>query len=133
VLAEEFFHSGTAALSAHASYRKLHRLRLQAKRFRYTLELFERFYGSEMPLGAEILKELQDLLGTINDCATTVVILGRDRRAVAAISKLLRQHKTVLQTYARSQFIPQKLDWWKRWLAQPRGAPRKGAPIPGKF
>ncbi len=51
-LAEEFFDSGTAALAAHASYQKLHQFRLQAKRFRYTLELFERFYGSEMASGA---------------------------------------------------------------------------------
>lgn len=122
-LAEEFFDSGRAALSAHASYQKLHRFRLQAKRFRYTLELFESFYAREMPLGAEILKELQERLGAINDCATTIVVLGRDRRAVAAVGQLLRQRKAVLQSYARSQFVPQKLDWWKRWLAQPaRGA-----------
>jgi hypothetical protein len=72
-----------------------------------------------MSQGAEILKELQDRLGAINDCATTLVILGRDRRAVAAMGELLRQRKAVLQTYARGQFGPQKLDWWKRWLAQP--------------
>jgi CHAD domain-containing protein len=117
--AEEFFTSGTDALSAHASYRKLHQFRLQAKRFRYTLELFENFYGTEMPQGMEILKEIQDRLGAINDCATTIDMLGRDRRATAAVGKLLRQRKAVLQSYAKSQFVPQKLDWWKRWLAQP--------------
>ena len=119
-LAEEFFASGNDAISADASDRKLHRFRLQAKRFRYTLELFESFYGTEMSQGAEILKELQDRLGAINDCATTIVIIGRDRHAAAAVGKLLRQRRAVLQTYARSQFVPQKLDWWKRWLAQPR-------------
>ena len=118
-LAEEFFDSGTVALAAHASYQKLHKFRLQAKRFRYTLELFERFYGSEMASGTGILKELQDRLGGINDCVTTIVILERDRRAVAAVGKLLRQRKALLQTSARSQFSPRKLDWWKRWLAQP--------------
>lgn len=118
-LVGEFFDSGNAAVSAHASHQALHRFRLQAKRFRYTLELFERFYGSEMAAGSEILKELQDRLGAINDCATTIVILGRDRRVVAAVDKLLRQRKAVLQTYARSQFASQKLDWWKCWLAQP--------------
>jgi len=123
LLAEEFFASGTAALSAHADYHKLHQFRLQAKRFRYTLELFESFYGTEMQKGMEILKELQDRLGAINDCAATITILERDRRAVAATGKLLRQRKTVLQEYARSQFVPQKLDWWKRWLAQPARSP----------
>jgi CHAD domain-containing protein len=119
VLAEEFFASGRAALAAHASYQKLHQFRLQAKRFRYTLELFESCYGSEMANGAGILKELQDRLGALNDCATTIVVLGGDRRAVAAVGKLLGQRKAVLQTYARLQFAPEKLDWWKRWLAQP--------------
>ena len=119
VLAQEFFDSGAAALAAHASYQKLHQFRLQAKRFRYTLELFERFYGSEMASGAEILRDLQDRLGAINDCATTIIILGRDLPAAASIDKLLRQRTAVLQSYARSQFVPEKLDWWKRWLAQP--------------
>jgi CHAD domain-containing protein len=123
VRADEFFTSGRAALSARADYHKLHQFRLQAKRFRYTLELFESFYGTEMQKGAEILKELQDRLGAINDCATTITILGRDRRAVAAIGKLLRQRKAVLQKYARSQFVPQKLEWWERWLAQPTRSP----------
>ena len=118
-LAEEFYDSGTVALTPHASYRKLHQFRLQAKRFRYTLELFEHFYGNEMASGTGILKELQDRLGAINDCATTVVILERDRHAIAALGKLLRQRKAVLQNYARSQFVPQKLNWWKGWLAQP--------------
>jgi hypothetical protein len=76
-----------------------------------------------MESGAGILKELQDRLGAINDCATTIVILGRDRGAVAAVGKLLRQRKAVLQSYARSQFVPEKLDWWKRWLAQPARSP----------
>ena len=118
-LAQEFFDSGKAAISAHASYQTLHQFRLQAKRFRYTLELFERFYGSEMASGAGMLKELQDLLGAINDCATTLVLLGRDRHAVAAVGKLLRQRKARFKTHARSQLVPQELDWWKRWLAQP--------------
>ncbi len=118
-LAEEFFDSGRAAISTRANYQTLHRFRLETKRLRYTLELFERFYGSDMSEGAEILKEFQDRLGAINDCATTIVLLGRDRRAVAAVGKLLRHRRTLLETHARSQFTAQKLDWWKRWLAQP--------------
>jgi len=118
-LAEEFFASGKAALSARADYRKLHQFRLQAKRFRYTLELFEHFYEAEMASGEGILKELQDRLGAINDCATSIVIIGSDHRAVTAVGKLLRQRRTALEKYARAQFVPQRLEWWKRWLAQP--------------
>jgi CHAD domain-containing protein len=117
-LAEIFFAAGKAAVSPRASYRELHRFRLRTKRFRYTLELFARFHGTEMAHGVAILKGLQDRLGAINDCVTTIAILGRDRRAAAAVGKLLRQRKARLQTFARSQFVPKKENWWKRWLAQ---------------
>jgi CHAD domain-containing protein len=118
-LAEEFFAAGNAAISTHGSYRTLHQFRLHAKRFRYTLELFDDFYGTEMARGAQILKELQDRLGAINDCATTIELLGRDRRAVAAVRKLLRRRRAALHRYARGRLVLKNLIWWKRWLALP--------------
>ena len=90
-LAEVFFRSGDAAAAPNSSYRKLHRFRLRAKRFRYTLELFEGFYRSEMAAGAKVLKGVQDRLGAINDCVTTIDLLAEDPGAVAAIEKLLIQ------------------------------------------
>ncbi|MEO8050689.1 MAG: CHAD domain-containing protein [Acidobacteriota bacterium] len=119
-LVEEFFASGRAAISTHASDQTLHQFRLRAKRFRYTLELFERFYGSEMERGSEILKHLQDRLGAINDCATTIEMLGADRGAAAAVGKLLRKRRAALHAYALGRFAAKELDWWKRWLALPR-------------
>ena len=118
-LADEFFAAGRAAISEEASYQTLHKFRLQTKRFRYTLDLFERFYGAQMALGAKILKELQDRLGAINDCATTIDLLKRDRRAVTALSKLLGQRRITLLTYARGQFSEESLAWWKKWLSRP--------------
>ncbi len=49
---------------------------LSSKRFRYTLELFEQFYGSEMERAAEAMKGVQDRLGAINDCAATIDLLA---------------------------------------------------------
>ena len=49
---------------------------------------------------------------------TERVISEEDARAVAALGKLLRKRRAALQSYARSQFTAQKLDCWKRWLAQ---------------
>ena len=118
-LAEDFFQTGAAATVAGASYASLHRFRLRAKRFRYTLERFERFYTSEMVRGAKDLKGLQDRLGAINDCVVTMDLLGRDRHATGVVGKLLHERKGAFQSYWRSRFAPSRLAWWKGWLARP--------------
>jgi CHAD domain-containing protein len=118
-LVEGFFAAGTTAAVAGASPQTMHQFRLSSKRFRYALELFERFYGSEMARSAKALKGLQDRLGAINDCVTTIDLLGRDRRAVTAVRKLLGQRTVEFQSYWRSQFAPWRLAWWKRWLSRP--------------
>ena len=63
----------------------LHRLRLNVKRFRYTLELFRPCYGNGLEQRLEALKRMQDHLGAMNDCeATSALIeqtLARMRRA----------------------------------------------------
>jgi len=124
-LAEDFFETGSAAVAPGSSYQTLHRFRLHAKRFRYTLERFEPFYGSEMATGAKALKGLQDRLGAINDCVTTIDLLAADPGAVAAIQKRLDQRTRAFQSYWRSRFPPQKRAWWRHWLTEPR-APASG-------
>jgi CHAD domain-containing protein len=128
-LAEEFFETGDAAAAPDSSYQTLHRFRLRAKRFRYTLELFQRFYGSEMAAGAKALKGLQDRLGAINDCVTTIDLLADDPNAVAAIQKLLDHRTSAFHSYWRNRFAPPKLAWWQRWLSLPRTEPLKHPPV----
>jgi CHAD domain-containing protein len=118
-LAEDFFQAGDAAAAPDSSYRNLHRFRLRAKRFRYTLELFQRFYGSEMATGAKALKGLQDRLGAINDCVTTIDLLADDPSAVAAIQKLLDHRTGAFHSYWRNHFPQPKRAWWRRWLKEP--------------
>lgn len=119
-LAQDFFQTGDAAAVPDSSYRSLHRFRLRAKRFRYTLELFQRFYGSEMATGAKALKGLQDRLGAINDCVTTIDLLDDDPTAVAAIQKLLGRRTRAFRTYWRTRFTRRQRVWWQRWLTEPR-------------
>jgi CHAD domain-containing protein len=129
-LAEDFFLTGDAAAAPHSNYQTLHRFRLRAKRFRYTLELFERFYGSEMATGAKALKGIQDRLGAINDCVATIDLLPEDPSAVAAIQQRLDQRTGAFQNYWRSHFPPHKRAWWRQWLSHPRAvasAPVKAA------
>ncbi|MDP9115018.1 MAG: CHAD domain-containing protein [Acidobacteriota bacterium] len=121
-LAEDFFQTGDAAVNPHSNYETLHRFRLRAKRFRYTLELFEGFYGSEMTSGTKALKGVQDHLGAINDCVTTIDLLADDPIATAAVQKKLDQRTRLFQNYWRSCFAPTKRGWWRQWLSQPGAA-----------
>ena len=129
-LVQEFFAAGKMAAVPGATPSSMHQFRLSSKRFRYTLELFERFYGNEMARGAKALKGLQDRLGAINDCAATIDLLGRDRHAVAAIRKLLGPRIFEFRRYWENRFVSCKLVWWKRWLSRPaavREPPRAAA------
>jgi CHAD domain-containing protein len=130
-LAEDFFQTGDAATAPHSSYQTLHGFRLRAKRFRYTLERFERFYGSEMATGAKSLKGVQDHLGAINDCVVTIDLLDDDLTAVAAIQKRLDRRTRAFQIYWRSHFPQPKRVWWRHWLGepnQPASSPLKAVP-----
>lgn len=119
-LAKDFFQTGDAAAVPDSSYQTLHRFRLRAKRFRYTLELFEHFYGNEMATGVKALKGVQDHLGAINDCVTTIDLLPDDPTAIAAIQKRLDQRTRLFQNYWRARFPSAKRAWWRRWLSLPR-------------
>ena len=67
-LFRNLFEAGRQALVEPVDLAELHALRLKTKRRRYTLELFEPCYGPEIGERLEQLKNLQDLLGDINDC-----------------------------------------------------------------
>jgi CHAD domain-containing protein len=118
-LAEEFFSAGAKAANPAATLPNLHKFRLNSKRFRYTLALFEGFYGPEMSRAASALKGVQDRLGAINDCAVTMHLLSRDHRAVSADGELLGPRRVEFRAYWGSQFAPAKLASWKRWLSHP--------------
>ncbi len=126
-LAEDFFQTGDAAAAPHSNYQTLHRFRLRAKRFRYTLELFERFYGPEIAAAAKALKGVQDRLGAINDCVATINLLPEDPSAVIAIQERLDQRTGDFRSYWRRHFPAQKRAWWRQWLSHPRALP--GGPV----
>ncbi|MEZ5365849.1 MAG: CHAD domain-containing protein [Bryobacterales bacterium] len=84
LLVERLFAAGRDALSEPApDVSALHRLRLEAKRVRYTLEVFAPCYGPELDDRLEQLKILQDALGDINDCrASRAHATGADMHAL---------------------------------------------------
>jgi CHAD domain-containing protein len=65
----EFFSRGKKAARDSAPSRVIHRFRIAAKHLRYTLDFFLPLYGDSRKEIAEQLKEIQSLLGDINDAA----------------------------------------------------------------
>ena len=106
----------------------MHAFRLKTKRLRYTLELFRACYGPSFEQRIEALKEMQTLLGEINDCAAGLRIARRHRCPAGSAHR--RQVERFLKARARaagdgvSQALAGKFDaegkedWWVGYLAR---------------
>jgi CHAD domain-containing protein len=94
----------------------MHQFRLKTKRVRYTLELFETVYGGKTKPIMELLKGLQEKLGAINDCATTIEMVRQDRDAAAAVRRLAGQREAEFRNYWKKHFGPRELSQWKAVL-----------------
>lgn len=132
-LAAEFFASGRKA-AKETSYEALHKFRLTVKRFRYTLEAFRPLYGPGLEQRIEKLRTIQQLLGHLNDCATTRRLLERsadagteevqqvvefiDSRSASAARKVTRHWIEDFDANGEESI-------WKRYLA--RQANRKAS------
>ncbi len=74
--------SGLMDLLSHEMYlqdsdaaRELHRMRIAAKRLRYTMETFESWFPDVLPKAIKMVKNVQELLGDIHDCDVWLTIL----------------------------------------------------------
>jgi len=128
-LARAYFRAGRALFAAKSTARTLHKFRLETKRFRYTLELFLPCYGPGLEERLKLLRNLQNLLGEINDCATTQKLVGA---MPLAVSKFL-ERRIALKTRALRTFWRQSFDaagqesWWTNYLARFARKPRRTA------
>ena len=87
---EEFRSRGKRAVGPKASVDKVHRLRIEAKKVRYTLEMFAPVCGPSFDDWMERLKSLQKLLGAISDCEAVREMIerqGGDRRIESALRR----------------------------------------------
>jgi len=103
-LSREFLDAGRAAAKAETSLKQMHKFRLLVKRFRYTLEILEA--SGNPPI--DVLRDLQDRLGAINDCATTAELLddmgvsaSEKRRIKTAINRLIAHRTADFRVYWR--------------------------------
>jgi len=109
---DDLFRAGRAAARPDANHQKMHRFRLKTKRVRYTLELFEVVYEGATKQVMESLKGLQDKLGAINDCATTLEMIRLDRVAADAVRRLADKRVVEFRVYWKKHFgMREKLRW----------------------
>jgi CHAD domain-containing protein len=113
---EDLFRAGGEAARPESSHREMHQFRLKAKRVRYTLELFEDVYGEKTKNTMESLKGLQGKLGSINDCATTIEMIRRDRAASVAVRLLAEKRVLEFREYWKKHFGPRERTGWKTVL-----------------
>jgi len=141
-LAREFFALGRVANRPNSAPVQLHAFRLAAKRFRYTLELFEPMYGPMLAQRLEQVRKIQGLLGERQDCVVLAERLGKHAAQAgperAGLAKLSAEGRTLEEKFRR--FWRETFDaagsetLWVRYLERrpvepgaPRGAIRKNA------
>jgi len=134
-VAGAYFRAGRKLLAGSPAPEDLHGFRLKTKRLRYTLELFRACYNGQLEQRLESLKDIQTLLGDLNDCAAAMRIAAASLPAKSAdrvkVERFL-QAKSKRLTAAfnkhwKEQFdAPGQEDWWVGFLARgkTRGGPR---------
>jgi CHAD domain-containing protein len=118
---EKFFRVGREAARPGSTHRRIHRLRLETKRVRYTLELFKSVYGEKVKQILEPLKRLQDQLGAINDCATTLEMVRHNKDAAEAVQELADKREAEFREYWRKHFGSAPRVEWKAVLSAADG------------
>ena len=119
-MATDYFDAGRTALAPGKTWDEMHQFRLATKRFRYTLEICRPAYGPALDLRIKLLREIQTLLGDINDCVVTAGMVAADAGTEEVREKLAAraEDKTKkLRKYWAAQFdAPGERERWARYL-----------------
>jgi CHAD domain-containing protein len=127
-VAAQYFLAAQALVARNRSTAALHKFRLRTKRFRYTLELFHKCYGPGLSQRLKTLQKIQQHLGHINDCATTIRMLSgkghsRPSRLLARFLRHLDAEvssQSVALTEALKHYLQSEQQrWWTAYLARP--------------
>lgn len=95
---------GRALIRKRSSAANLHSFRLDVKRMRYVLELFEPVYGESVAPLMKELKHLQSLLGDMNDCDAT-------RLHLRSLGKVTPEFEAYLDDRFESLFTELRAVW----------------------
>ena len=132
-LLEKFYAAGREA-TRQSDPALLHKFRLEAKRVRYTLELFRPVYGPGFEKLLKALQEAQSALGDIQDCASAAGLV-EDPEFRAWVRKRQRKRIAKLRDYWADEFdAAGERRRWLRYLKTPATrecAPKQAGRTPG--
>jgi len=126
-IARKFFKAGRKAARPGSSADEMHAFRLSAKRFRYTLELFLPVYGPGLEKQIEMVKQVQNYLGDVQDREATRRMLAAahpraDGPLARAMAKMARDSRARIRKFRKhweAEFSPpEREEQWKRYLAR---------------
>ena len=133
-IAQSYFDQGRRLLDPSSSPAAMHRFRLETKAFRYTLELFRPCYGPALERYLSGLREIQDCLGALNDCAATRDLIAEklpkhdpEREKIDGfLAEQRRRESAKFRRYWRTTFdSPGQEQRWLRYLSR-----RSGTAVP---
>jgi CHAD domain-containing protein len=128
-MAQGWFKAGTELVTAQPSPATQHRFRLDTKAFRYTLEIFRRCYGPGLELRLASLRKVQDCLGVISDCATTLRLIAsrlpveapeRARMEILLSARSKRKLSEFRRFWRQNLSAPAVERRWSTYLSRPR-------------
>jgi len=110
---------------------KLHRLRLATKRLRYTLELFRPCYGPGLETRLAELREIQKLLGEVNDLVAGGRLLSKAMKSSPQrprVKKFLKEQTAHTAKRFRKRWTevfdePGRERWWTAYLGREARTP----------
>jgi len=120
------FVSASSSLYMPYQIKKLHELRILAKRLRYSMELFAICFGKEMEAMAKEVAQMQTSLGELHDCDVWIQDLGgRLKRTARKVNTELTDAQTragatwLLKHFAaaRTEHYRDAVSRWEQWQA----------------
>ncbi len=91
--------------------KNLHSLRKQAKRSRYNMELFTQFYGDSYEKFLKQIKQIQEVLGEIQDC----VVLANFASKIFGSADINKEIPTLA-----AQLATKRYQKWSEWIVLQR-------------
>ena len=124
-MALAFFSAGRKAMKPNRTWNQMHKFRLAAKEFRYTLELFRPVLGAELEARLEAVQEIQQFLGDINDAVNVRKLLkpmdGADPLREKLAKKLESKRKALILHWNGQFDAPGELEKWQAYLTAEAG------------
>jgi CHAD domain-containing protein len=118
-LAADYFARARKLLAEDPPPAKLHALRLDTKRLRYTLELFRPCYGPGLEARLQSLRRVQQLLGEVNDSVATAALLPKGARGRRFLeNRAETQAQDFRKHWAETMDAPGQVERWTAYLAR---------------